>query len=212
MREPARFPLANTITVGRLGLLAVCVALLYTGHPPHLWWATGLTVVLIALDGVDGIVARRRGEASVLGSVLDIAIDRVVENVYWVAFVGLGLIPVWVALVVVSRGILTDAIRGYALSRGDTAFGMMRSPLGRALVSGRFMRGFYGLAKAVAFTAVIAAHALRRSWAGPDAAAWLPRLDALVLAWVALTVAITVLRGVPVLVESRRYFAETDAA
>jgi CDP-diacylglycerol--glycerol-3-phosphate 3-phosphatidyltransferase len=171
-----------------------------------LWAAFVLTVVIIALDGVDGMVARRRGEVSVLGSVLDIAIDRVVEKVYWVAFVGRGLVPVWVALVVVSRGILTDAVRGYVLAHGETAFGMMRSRLGRALVSGRFLRGFYGLAKAVAFAAVIAVYALAQTWTGPAAALWLPRLQTAVDAWVVLTVAITVLRGLPVLAEARRYF------
>jgi CDP-diacylglycerol--glycerol-3-phosphate 3-phosphatidyltransferase len=205
--QPASgFSLANAITVSRLGLLALAIWLLYTGRPPLLWAAFVLTVVIIVLDGVDGIVARRRGEVSVLGSVLDIAIDRVVENVYWVAFVGLGLVPVWVALVVVSRGILTDAVRGFVLSRGETAFGMMRGGLGQALVSGRFMRGFYGLAKVVAFCAVIAVHALALSWTGPAAEVWLPRLALAVQAWVVLTVAITVLRGLPVLAEARRYF------
>jgi len=200
------FPLANAITLSRLAILAATVGLLYSGQPALLWLALALTIFNIVLDGVDGQVARRRGEVSPLGSVLDIAIDRVVENVYWVAFVGLGLIPVWIALVVVARGILTDAVRGFALSKGDTAFGMMRSPLGHALVSGRFMRGFYGLAKTVAFAAVIALYALERSSIGAAAPAWLPAAQALVGAWVLLTVALTVVRGVPVLVEARRYF------
>jgi CDP-diacylglycerol--glycerol-3-phosphate 3-phosphatidyltransferase len=142
----------------------------------------------------------------VLGSVLDIAIDRVVENVYWIAFVGLSLIPVWVALVVVTRGILTDAVRGFVLSRGETAFQMMHSPVGRALVSGRFMRGFYGFAKVTSFVVVIGLYALSFTWTGPEADLWMPRFDTAVLAWVTLTVIICLVRGVPVLVEARRYF------
>jgi CDP-diacylglycerol--glycerol-3-phosphate 3-phosphatidyltransferase len=203
---PARaFPLANAITLSRLVLLAVAVALLYSGRPPLLWAALVLTVVIILLDGIDGIVARRRGEASKLGGVLDIAIDRVVENVYWIAFVGLALVPVWVALVVVTRGILTDAVRGFVLARGDTAFGMMQSGWGRAIVSSRFMRGAYGLAKAVAFAAVIALYAVQQGVTGQAPPTWLPALEVGVYWWVVLTVALTVVRGAPVLVEARRY-------
>jgi CDP-diacylglycerol--glycerol-3-phosphate 3-phosphatidyltransferase len=198
--------LANIITVSRLALLALIVVFLYSGRAPLLWASLVLTVINIAMDGIDGIVARQRGEATKLGSVLDIAIDRVVENVYWVAFVGLSLIPVWIALVVVTRGILTDAVRGYVLSQGDTAFGMMKSPIGSFLVSSRFMRGFYGLAKVVSFAAVIGVFALAGSWTGPDAELWLPRLQAAVYWWVVMTVGITVIRGVPVLWEARRYF------
>jgi hypothetical protein len=111
-----------------------------------------------------------------------------------------------VALIVVTRGILTDAVRGFVLSRGETAFQMMHSPVGRFLVSSRFMRGFYGFAKVVSFVVVIGAYGLTLSWTGPDAELWMPRIETAVLAWVTLTVAICVLRGVPVLVEARRYF------
>jgi CDP-diacylglycerol--glycerol-3-phosphate 3-phosphatidyltransferase len=204
--EPgSRLTLANAITTSRLGLLVVIVVLLYSGRPNLVWFALALTVLNIGLDGIDGIVARRRGEATQLGSVLDIAIDRVVENVYWISFVGLRLIPVWVALIVVGRGILTDAVRGYVLSHGETAFEMMHSRIGRAIVASRFMRGFYGFAKVTAFAALIALHALQLSWTGAAAQRWLPRLDILVFAWVLLTISITLVRGVPVLVEARRY-------
>ncbi|MCA0269008.1 MAG: hypothetical protein LCH53_07300 [Bacteroidetes bacterium] len=45
--------------------------------------------------GIGGwVVARKLGEASLLGSVLDIASDRIVEAVRWVVFAHLGLIPI----------------------------------------------------------------------------------------------------------------------
>ncbi len=204
--EASAVSLANAISISRLFLLGLIVVFLYSGQPSLLWTALVLTVVNLVMDGIDGYIARKRGEASVLGSVVDIAIDRVVENVYWVAFVGLRLIPVWVALVVVTRGILTDAVRGYVLSQGETAFGMMHSAVGKALVSGRFMRGFYGLAKVISFVAVIALYALRETWSGPVADAWMPRLDAAVYAWVVMTVVICLVRGVPVIIDARRYF------
>lgn len=76
---------------------------------------------------------------------------------------------------------------------------MMRSPLGALLVSSRLSRGAYGLGKAAAFTLVILAFA----------PGWQPSLKTtlVVLAYVCVyaTVALCVIRGIPVLVEARRY-------
>lgn len=198
--------LANAITISRLFFLAVTVWLLYaTGAMPK-FIAFVLTIILIAMDGIDGMVARARGETSELGGVIDIAIDRVVENVFWIVYAHLNEVPVWVALVVVSRGILTDAVRGFVLAKGESAFDMMKTPWARWLVSGRFMRGFYGAIKAVVFAALALNMALQEWYVGAD---WLVPLSILVSVLVYATVATTVLRGVPVLLESRYYFGAT---
>jgi CDP-diacylglycerol--glycerol-3-phosphate 3-phosphatidyltransferase len=200
--------LANAITLSRLLLLAIAVLFLYYGGPLIKFAAFLLTVLIIALDGVDGIVARARGEESEFGSVMDIAIDRVVENVYWIVYADLDLVPVWVALVVISRGIITDAIRGVVLARGETAFEMMKTPWARWLVSGRPMRAFYGAIKAVVFSALALYMALRLWF---PAESWLNPLYTVLLILVLLTVATTLLRGVPVVYESRRYFRGAEA-
>lgn len=200
--------LANTISLSRLGFLALCVLLLYQPGVTAKALAFALVLFILFLDGVDGVIARRRGTVTPLGSVLDIAIDRVVENVYWIAFVDLGLVPVWVALVVVTRGILTDAVRGFALARGMTPFEMMKSEWGRRLVSSRFMRALYGLAKVIVFAALVAVYGLQQLWAGTPNARLLPPLETAVFALVLLTVSLTVIRGLPVLIEARRFFQE----
>ncbi|MBA3534084.1 MAG: CDP-alcohol phosphatidyltransferase family protein [Ardenticatenales bacterium] len=200
---------ANAITLSRLLLLAIVIGFLYFGGPALKFAAFVLTIVIIVMDAIDGWVARVRGETSELGSVMDIAIDRVVENVYWIVYADLNLVPVWVALVVISRGIITDAIRGFVLAKGETAFEMMHNPLARWLVSGRPMRAFYGGIKAVVFAALALQLALREWYAG---AAWLPPLESFFFILVLLTVTITVLRGIPVILESRRYFLSEPAS
>lgn len=200
--------MANTVTLSRLGFLGLCIFLLYQPGAKAKIIAFALVLFILFLDGIDGIIARRRGTASALGGVLDIAIDRVVENVYWIVFVDLNLVPVWVALVVVTRGILTDAVRGFALARGMTAFEMMKSDWGRRLVSSRFMRALYGLAKLTVFAALAVVYALQEVWAGTPRANWLPALETAVFGLVLLTVSLTVIRGLPVLIESRRFFEQ----
>lgn len=200
--------LANTITLSRLGFLGLCLLLLYQPGTTAKVVAFALVLFILFLDGIDGIIARWRGTATALGSVLDIAIDRVVENVFWITFIDLNLVPVWVALVVVTRGILTDAVRGFALARGMTAFEMMKTEWGRRLVSSRFMRALYGVAKVTVFAALIAVYGLQQAWKGTPNARLLPPLETAVFGLVLLTVSLTVIRGIPVLIESRRFFRE----
>ncbi|GBE10997.1 CDP-alcohol phosphatidyltransferase [bacterium BMS3Bbin12] len=143
--------MANLITTARFLLLYLLVWMAYRAPPAWQLLDAPLVVVIFVLDGIDGYVARRRGESSLFGSVFDIAVDRVVENVLWLVLGDLGLVPIWIAILFVTRGFLVDSIRSRGAARGETPFGMMRSPLGRFLVAGHFMRGTYGVVKATAF-------------------------------------------------------------
>jgi len=142
---------ANAITLSRLLWLAIAVVLLYQPSASARIIAAALIVLTIILDGVDGWVARAWDEVSDLGSVLDIAVDRVVEQVLWIVYATLLVTPAWAPIIVVARGVMTDAIRSYVLAKGATAFGMMESAWGQFLVSSRFMRALYGGAKTVVF-------------------------------------------------------------
>lgn len=198
--------LANAVTLSRLLFLALSVYLLHLPSIATRLAAFALIIFTIFIDAIDGMIARRRGSVSALGGVLDIAIDRVVENVFWIAFVSLNLVPLWVALVVVTRGILTDAVRGFAMGQGLQPFDMMQTDWGRWLVSQRFMRAFYGVVKALTFPALALLHALLLVWPGTLQAVYLPILRLIVDLLIYLTVGINLLRGIPVLIESRRFF------
>lgn len=144
------------------------------------------------------------------GSVLDVAIDCVVENVDWIPFTNLHLVPVWLALIVVTRGILTDAVRGFALARGTTPFEMMRTNWGRWLVSHRFMRAVSGTTKVVTFAGMVAYVGLQELWQQTANARFLPPIYTVLLVFALLTVLVNVLRGLPVLLEARRFFAQPN--
>lgn len=191
---------ANLVTLVRTCLAFVVVAMLYAGSELYVG-AFALTLVAIWMDAADGWVARRFGEESRLGAVIDILFDRVVEMIYWIVFAALGWLPVWVPLVVVVRGLLVDGVRALAFERGLTAFGsttMMKSPLGRLLVSSRFSRSLYGVSKALAFSLMILAYA-----AGLPAGVQEVLLAAALVA-VYFSVFLCVARGIPVLAEAKR--------
>jgi CDP-diacylglycerol--glycerol-3-phosphate 3-phosphatidyltransferase len=192
--------MANLITLSRLLLLFVLVALAYWAPPEVQLVNAPLLVFIIALDGLDGYVARRRGETSLFGSIFDVAADRVVENVLWIVLGHLALLPIWVAIVFVVRGAIVDTIRHAMLCRGETVFGMMRTPIGRHLVASRWMRGLYGTVKAVTFGWVL----FWQPWPILDPtlwARWSAPIETVTIALVVASVALCLLRGVPVVVE-----------
>jgi CDP-diacylglycerol--glycerol-3-phosphate 3-phosphatidyltransferase len=191
--------MANAITLFRLTLLFVLVAMAYWAAPHWQLVDAPLLLLIIALDGLDGWVARRRGEASTFGAVFDIAVDRVVEAVLWLVLAHLGLVPVWVAIVFITRGLIVDAVRYGKVAEGEAVFSM-RSRLGRFLVASRFMRGAYGALKAATFGWLFLIQPWpllhRQSWM-----AWEPLVEPLTAALIYATVAVCLARGLPVIVE-----------
>lgn len=201
--------LANLITLSRVFLLIVvffCLSL--EGLYSHIG-ALFLTIFLIALDGVDGMVARYLHQESEFGSIFDIVVDRIVENCFWIFFATRGIIPAWVPMVIVSRGFLTDAMRGAALSRGMTAFGsksLHRSKLGTLLVSSRFSRGLYGVIKVFSFLFLIAIDSVKlQLLPGGVSQEYLHLIVVAGYVTIYCTLIFCIIRGIPVLVESRGF-------
>ncbi|MGA7671629.1 MAG: CDP-alcohol phosphatidyltransferase family protein [Nitrolancea sp.] len=201
--------MANLITIGRLLLLFVTIALVYSRSYSVVVWCTLLIGIVFASDALDGFVARRRQSTSDLGAVIDIAGDRVVENALWVVFAQLGLIGVWAPLLVLTRGFFVDAMRGMSYSAGKTAFGektMMRTPLSQFIAASRFMRAFYGVAKALGFVFLTSLFASHLS-AGSSLDRFYSHDPIRYFGWAMVysALALTVIRGVPVLIDAMYY-------
>lgn len=196
---------ANLITVLRFPLLVLVVLLLYFGGTVGQLIDAFLIVVLILMDSLDGMVARRRREQTLIGSALDVAADRSVEIVLWVAYTHLELIPAVVPLTVIIRGALTDSIRNIALQYGKSAHSMMRSSWARWLVASSSMRTGYAVVKAIAFTLLSLALGLKSggytAWHG----VW---VAGSVFTW--LSLAMCILRGLPVVVEAPALFRSAE--
>lgn len=211
--------MANLLTILRMILAVIAVEFVFSGRPELCFSAVIITLIVIVLDGLDGMVARALNESSKFGSVFDILGDRVVENLYWIAFAVVGWVGAWVPMVVVARGIITDGLRSIALAQGYTAFGsstMMKNPVYHFLTASRFSRALYGTAKALAFLIVIVAYVPNLQFF--DAMSvdlfvkftyYQPMLIKIADTLVYITVAMCVIRGIPVILESKR-FLEND--
>lgn len=187
----------NTITLVRTAMAVFVMWLLFQPQDNMIVTSTVLTAIVIWGDGLDGFFARKLNQCTKLGAVLDIASDRVVEMMYWIAFAVLNWIPIWVPLLYLIRGTFVDAIRAQASEQGFTAFGektMMQSGLGKFLVASNFSRFTYAVAKALAFCFVILGH---------HSSLTSTVLPQVAMAMVYVSVAFCVLRGLPVIVEGQ---------
>ena len=203
----------NLITLARVLLALVSIALFRAGSFAGIA-ALFLLVLVLALDGVDGFVARRNGQATDTGAAFDIAADRMVESIFWIYFAVAGLVSFWIPVIVIARGGFTDFLRTIAFTRGQTAFGektMMQSWWGRLLVGSRASRAAYGIVKCAAFFSLGLWLVLAKTpeWqrriAGQPAVLMSSiRIGAIALAVAAVT--FCVVRGVPVIVEGARFF------
>lgn len=202
----------NQVTAARVAAAFVAVAIFTFWHASFAAGLAGvaLTIAAIALDALDGYLARSRNLATPLGAQLDILGDRLVENVFFTFFAVAGLVSLWVPVVFFVRGTLTDFLRSLAAHSGRSGFGsagMLESWWGRALVASRSSRAAYAALKCICFCflgLLISLSHTPREWLGDSARA---ALAAFAQTLVAITVAFCLIRALPVVWEGRRYLA-----
>ena len=199
----------NQVTVARMFTAFLAVGLFRLGA--HVLAidlaAVALTVAAIALDGVDGYLARTRGLATVFGAKFDVLGDRVVENLFFTCFAASGLISLWVPVLFFARGAVTELLSGLA---ARTRFGPNRAAgWGHALVASRTCRAGYAAMKCICFCDLGVLLSVRDTWptqfdrwSAAAGVSWpLVTAQAITL----LTVVFCILRAIPVLWEGRRY-------
>jgi cardiolipin synthase (CMP-forming) len=107
--------LPNVLSGIRIALIPVFVLLIV--HEPTTAAGIVLFGVVMATDWVDGFIARRTGQVSELGKILDPVADRLAILSGLVALVVRGAFPLWAALLVVARDVAV-LIVGAALLAG----------------------------------------------------------------------------------------------
>jgi cardiolipin synthase (CMP-forming) len=93
----------NAVTMVRLLLMPVCAYLLATGR---YGWGLVLTAVVGSTDWVDGWLARRFGQVSRVGQLLDPLADRLLIASVAIALVMRGVVPWQAAVLLVGRDLV----------------------------------------------------------------------------------------------------------
>src|SRR3954462_609643 len=109
---------ANRLTISRLVLTVVFVAML------NCTWTYARTAAFIIFiiagitDFVDGEIARRYGIVTNFGKLMDPLVDKIMMAAAFISLVPLKAIPAWAATTVVARDFLITGLRLMASSKG----------------------------------------------------------------------------------------------
>lgn len=120
--------LPNSITMSRIAMIPLLLWLLSSRFPWHTSWglqeilASLLFVLASVTDGVDGYLARRRGQITTMGILLDPLADKIMVTSAFVALVAFNpsVVKVWIAVIIIGREFLISGLRSIAASEGFT--------------------------------------------------------------------------------------------
>ena len=102
------FTVPNVITLVRLLCIPLFLWLLFGAHRQTA--AAILLAVLGATDWVDGFVARRYGQVSTFGKVLDPTADRILVGTAVISILIYGAVPLWFGIATIAREVLVSAM------------------------------------------------------------------------------------------------------
>ncbi len=112
-----RLNLPNALTISRILIVPLLVAVLLTQIEGSRFIGLGLFLIASLTDFLDGFLARRRKEVTALGKLLDPAADKILTSAAFISLVGLGLAPAWVVVVVVAREFAVSSLRSLAAAQ-----------------------------------------------------------------------------------------------
>src|SRR5271154_1595649 len=119
--------LPNSLTVLRIFFVPLLVVVLLTrqpnwdffGWPMHFEvWGVLILLVAAATDVMDGYVARKRGEVTTLGILLDPIADKLLISAAFISLVSMGLMPAWMAVIIIGREFVVVGLRDIATTEG----------------------------------------------------------------------------------------------
>jgi CDP-diacylglycerol--glycerol-3-phosphate 3-phosphatidyltransferase len=119
--------LPNSITLSRIAMIPLLLWILSTHFP---WQQRGeqemLASILFVLasitDGLDGYLARKRGQITTMGMLLDPIADKIMVTGALIALVAYNpqVVKVWIVVVIIGREFLISGLRSIASSEGFT--------------------------------------------------------------------------------------------
>jgi CDP-diacylglycerol--glycerol-3-phosphate 3-phosphatidyltransferase len=107
--------LPNQLTVLRIALVPVFVALLLFGHPG---WALLCFAVAALTDALDGYIARSRNLITTFGKLMDPLADKILVMAAMLCLVELKLAPSYVVILILAREFLVTSLRLIAVGEG----------------------------------------------------------------------------------------------
>jgi CDP-diacylglycerol---glycerol-3-phosphate 3-phosphatidyltransferase len=110
---------ANVLTLVRVALIPVLVAVLLSALEDADLFAAIVFVIASATDALDGWIARRRSEVTAFGKLMDPLADKLLITAALVSLVALYRLDAWVAMVIIAREFAVTGLRMLAVEQGQ---------------------------------------------------------------------------------------------
>jgi CDP-diacylglycerol---glycerol-3-phosphate 3-phosphatidyltransferase len=110
--------LPNALTLLRIFLVPFLVVVLLTKFDGRETIGLLIFLTATATDFLDGWLARRRGQITTLGILLDPIADKLLISAVFISLVELGLAPAWMVVVIVGREFAVSGLRSIASGQG----------------------------------------------------------------------------------------------
>jgi CDP-diacylglycerol---glycerol-3-phosphate 3-phosphatidyltransferase len=119
--------LPNSITLIRICSIPLLIWILSTNyftsdHGAKELIASAIFIAASMTDGIDGYLARKRGQITTMGILLDPMADKLLIAAAFVTLVQFNpsLVPAWIAVIIIGREFLVSGLRSIAASGGFT--------------------------------------------------------------------------------------------
>ena len=112
------FNLPNLLTMMRIAVIPILVAILSSPSRQAGFWAAALFAVASITDWLDGHLARRMGIETVLGKFLDPIADKLIVMACLIMILPYNRVPAWMVLVILGREIIITGLRSIASTGG----------------------------------------------------------------------------------------------
>ena len=110
--------LPNALTVSRILLIPVFVVFFLTPTPERSMFAAAVFGLAALTDALDGYVARRWGQVTNLGKLLDPIADKLLVLTALFLLVDFDRVAAWMAIVLAGRELFVTGLRGVAAREG----------------------------------------------------------------------------------------------
>jgi CDP-diacylglycerol--glycerol-3-phosphate 3-phosphatidyltransferase len=110
--------LPTYLTLGRICLVPLVVGFLISAESIHALVAAFLFGAAALTDWLDGLIARRRRQVTVLGKLLDPVADKLLVSAALISLVQVGRVEAWIVVVIIGREFAITGLRGVSAAQG----------------------------------------------------------------------------------------------
>ena len=109
----------NQLTLFRIAAVPIIIILMLFPNRICTFIAALLFSAAAITDYLDGFLARKRGQVTTLGKVMDPVADKLLVSSAFIMLASLGWVPAWMACIIIGRELAVTGLRNIIAEKGE---------------------------------------------------------------------------------------------